>query len=241
MTRRRMRHKDLNPETKREEWGEGPWVTEPDEVTFEHAGMQCWIRRHPHLGHFCGYVSVPRSHPLHGLHYDDILLDGLDHPHGGLTFADRWDDGEGWWFGFDCGHAGDVSPFMLEYRNHQPDGLLSQMTRQRSESTLWREEYRDVQYVMSHCERLAVQLAELASLRTASWTYCRACKAQHGIRLVELEKHGRSIHLCGKCWAYLRKEESRRHMKEMAEWAGMKRAKRALHDSLVKMKAQHSN
>lgn len=240
MTRRRI-HRDLSPTTKLEAWGPGPWVTEPDEVTFEYAGMQCWIRRHPLLGHFCGYVAVPTNHPLHGLHYDDVLLDGIDHPHGGLTFADRWDDGPAWWFGFDCGHAGDVSPFMLEYRNHQPDGLLSQMTRQRSESTLWREEYRDVQYVMSHCERLAVQLAELACLNTRSHTFCRSCKNQRGVRLVELELHRRSVYMCGRCWAYMRAERSKRHMKEMQEWAGMRRAKRALAESLDKMRAQQPN
>lgn len=237
MTRRRMTHRDLNPTTKLEEWGPGPWVTEPDEVLFEHANMQCWIRRHPLLGHFCGYVSVPRSHPLHGVHYDDLLLEGIDHPHGGLTFSDRWDDGEGWWFGFDCGHAGDLSPFMTEYK--RKDGEYARLLDRTP--TRWREEYRDVEYVMSHCERLAVQLTELASLRTASHTFCRSCKNQYGVRLVELELHKRSVYMCGRCWPYLRKEASRRHMKEMQRWAGIRRAKREVEAQLIKLGARLPN
>lgn len=238
MTRRRMQHRDLNPTTKLEEWGPGPWVTEPDEVTFEYAGMQCWVRRHPQLGHFCGYVAVPCSHPLHGLHYDDMLLENIDHPHGGLTFADRWDDGPAWWFGFDCGHAGDISPFMLEYR--RKDMELETLAARVFLRDDW-EVYRDVQYVISHCERLAVQLAELAQLNTRSHTFCRSCKSQRGVRLVELELHRRSVYMCGRCWAYMRAERSKRHMKEMQEWAGMRRAKRALAASLANIKAQHSN
>ena len=234
MTRRRMSHRDLNPDTKLEELGPGPWVTEPDEVTFEHAGMQCWIRRHPLLGHFCGYVAVPCSHPLHGLHYDDMLLENIDHPHGGLTFADRWDDGPSWWFGFDCGHAGDISPFMLEYK--RKDGNYRTLVERAS---FYREEYRGVEYVMSHCERLAVQLAELAGLNTRSHTFCRSCKSQRGVRLVELELHNRSVYMCGRCWAYMRAEMSRRRMEEMRKVNWAKRTKRALED--LKSATQRSN
>ena len=48
--------------------------------------------------------------------------------HGGLTFAklepcEEHEDGQGWWFGFDCGHAGDMS--------HDPNADISAV----SEST----------------------------------------------------------------------------------------------------------
>lgn len=33
----------------------------------------------------------------------DILFD----VHGGITYADDWDEKDQWWFGFDCCHSGD--------------------------------------------------------------------------------------------------------------------------------------
>jgi hypothetical protein len=59
--------------------------------------------------HRCGYVRVPPTHPTHGKGYDDIEV-GV---HGGLTFAQmepctEHEDGQGWWFGFDCAHCDDA-------------------------------------------------------------------------------------------------------------------------------------
>lgn len=52
----------------------------------------------------CGYVGLPKGHPMHGKHYDAIDADC----HGGLTYAaDSYKDGT-WWVGFDLGHAGDA-------------------------------------------------------------------------------------------------------------------------------------
>ena len=77
------------------------------------------------LGHRCGYVRVPESHPWHGAHYNhradgaptdeddfdwDARIDAKVTVHGGLTFSDKTvhkDLPSGWWFGFDCAHAGD--------------------------------------------------------------------------------------------------------------------------------------
>lgn len=67
--------------TDRSAWGNGPWLDEPDEVEFEHAGYACSIRR-SRLGALLGYVAVPLGHPWHDNHYDCIEAD----VHGGLTF-----------------------------------------------------------------------------------------------------------------------------------------------------------
>jgi len=60
-----------------------------------------------------GYVVIPKGHPYHGKHYDEIPVE----VHGGLTFAEPakeldWKelgekDKEGWVVGFDTAHYGD--------------------------------------------------------------------------------------------------------------------------------------
>jgi len=60
-----------------------------------------------------GYVIIPKGHPYHGKHYDDIPVN----VHGGLTFSENakdldWPeldkkDKEGWVVGFDTAHFGD--------------------------------------------------------------------------------------------------------------------------------------
>ena len=49
-----------------------------------------------------GYVDVPNSHPIFGVHYDEIDVD----VHGGLTYS-QFIDGK-WRVGFDTGHYGDT-------------------------------------------------------------------------------------------------------------------------------------
>lgn len=66
-----------------------------------------------------GYVVIPKGHPLHGKHYDDIhdLIPSLD-VNGGLTFSDsandlKWDElpensKDAWVVGFDTAHIWDT-------------------------------------------------------------------------------------------------------------------------------------
>ena len=97
-----------------------PWESEPNHAEWidEDTDYKCRIVRHDHFGHLCGYVGIPKNHPLWGKHYSDDEV-GIQ-VHGGLTFADSanpdgdWGGGL-WWFGFDCSHAGDLSPKMLMY------------------------------------------------------------------------------------------------------------------------------
>lgn len=71
--------------------------------------------------------------------------------HGGLTYAAEQEpygkpDGL-WWFGFDCAHAGDLVPGLLEYITQQP---------RRGDI------YRDQSYVVAEVQSLAAQLAKVA-------------------------------------------------------------------------------
>ena len=57
--------------TQKPRWPSGPWHNEPDLGEFKVAGLRCAIIRHPELGHLCGYVHVPRGHPLDGVSSSD--------------------------------------------------------------------------------------------------------------------------------------------------------------------------
>ena len=51
-------------------WGAGPWVDEPDHVTFVSSGYPCILHRN-HFGAWCGYVGIPSGHPFHGKSHSD--------------------------------------------------------------------------------------------------------------------------------------------------------------------------
>jgi hypothetical protein len=124
------------------------------------------------MGALCGYVGVPKSHPLFEKGYDEAESVGNFSVHGGLTFAghcqagpegqtichlvDPGEDDNVWWLGFDCSHAGDVSP------KHDSDmkRLLRDVT-DRS-SGMYGETYKDVPYVEAECRSLAEQLKSLS-------------------------------------------------------------------------------
>ncbi len=117
----------------------GPWDNEPDDAQWIDAatGYPCWAKR-THWGTWCGYVSVPRSHPLWGKEYDDAEV------HGGITFMGPWLDEGDWWFGFDCGHAWDIGPVT-------PGWGFSDSA------------YRTLNFVIEQCTGLAAQLQALGA------------------------------------------------------------------------------
>lgn len=102
-------------------WPPGPWMDEPDFLSWTHPnGMACAIYRGS-SGALCGYVRVASDHPAHGRGYSEEIpeLGGrsagdIVDVHGGLTFSRsrlrHEDESVGWWFGFDCAHLGDLSP-----------------------------------------------------------------------------------------------------------------------------------
>jgi len=100
------------------------------------------------LGFHCGYVGVPSSHPLFGVKYSEPSQrygkapEDMFDVHGGLTYSGGEDDfpveSDLWWFGYDCGHLGDVSDICSE-------GV-----------------FRDLDYCKAECESLAKQISEVA-------------------------------------------------------------------------------
>ena len=100
-------------------------------------------------------MGVPEGHPAFGEDYDGLNCD----VHGGLTFAGECSDYHGehgichvpeqgrpervWWLGFDCMHAGDISP------EHAALGIpvMGSMGI-----------YRTLAYVRAECGSLAQQL-----------------------------------------------------------------------------------
>jgi hypothetical protein len=155
------------------QWGDGPWLTEPDRLEWEHAGLPCLAVRGPEFsGHWCGYVAVPPGHPLHGKHYDtpDVNV------HGGLTYADKCDGAvchvpkpgepdDVWWFGFDCAHGGDLSPAMHARYLHVGYPFPSEPydhAKAVAAADWTIDVYRTLDYVQAEANRLADQLAALA-------------------------------------------------------------------------------
>lgn len=133
---------------RRERWGEGPWLDEPDYVEWRLLGLPCLIVRHPEIGTLCGYVAVPPGHPLHGSTMGSVELDDLA-VHGGITYAGPCNghvchvpfEGEPedvLWLGFDAGHGGDYMPACaqvggiyrtLSYMIEQTNQLAQQLSR----------------------------------------------------------------------------------------------------------------
>jgi hypothetical protein len=54
-------------------WADGPWVAEPDELTWVYKEYRCLAWRHPEHGTLNGYVQVPEDHPCHGMDFDDRI------------------------------------------------------------------------------------------------------------------------------------------------------------------------
>ncbi len=140
-------------------WGEGPWDGEPDAVMWAareppHYRCMAW-RMGAQLGHFNGYVAIPKGHPAWGLDYDAEPLREID-AHGGLTFCGRGID-DSWVFGFDCAHYLDWQPGHEAFmRAHMPPDL------QRLPGEEFGPVYKTVDFVRAECESLARQLARIA-------------------------------------------------------------------------------
>lgn len=161
-------HQNECAKRRRENWGEGPWLKEPDRVEFKTAaGYPGLVVRNNVLGHLCGYVGLPPGHPWHGLDCDKIhdarpeLM-----VHGGLTYTDecRWiichvpEPGEPdslWWIGFDCGHSDDTSPgLVFGSKAWRPSKEFSELYLRLGGT------YKDLKYVMGEVEDLARQAHE---------------------------------------------------------------------------------
>jgi hypothetical protein len=134
-----------------------PWEHEPDneEWTHELTGYKCTVWRHPTFGHLNGYVAIPKGHNAWGENYDLINDNGIE-VHGGLTYSDEDKETGEWVVGFDCSHAGDMSPklmlTLLRYTEADTETL---------EFKVRSEKYRTFEWVKEEVCSLARQLKML--------------------------------------------------------------------------------
>jgi hypothetical protein len=90
-----------------------------------------------------------------------------------------------WWVGFDCGHAGDMSPGILM---KLMDVELTPLTR------LANEEYRDIAYVRSECNLLANNLYRIDEEHTTARVMLAAQKAaREGVPLSAVLKRSNNV------------------------------------------------
>lgn len=148
---------------------DGPWKSEPHRIQFNFEGLDCLMVRNFALGHWCGYVGVPKGHPAYGVSYNDEPVIHLDSHHG-LTYSDFCSppvchvtagDDDLWWLGFDCAHLRDLTPGIFTAR--APGGPLHYIQKMYPIGDLPPDIYRDVRYVTSSVEMLASELRKLAS------------------------------------------------------------------------------
>lgn len=166
------------------------------EREFEHAGYKCVVV-FGSIGHRCGYVGIPKNHPLYGKDYSDYLeikksdvgdrevsgifpllgvcldederirIEAYFQCHGGITFADGGEnsnypiESDLWWFGFDCGHAGDKADW--KYAIEKFPKQAEQLKMQKRINDMYPIEgdiIRTEEYVAEECKKLAEQLKE---------------------------------------------------------------------------------
>jgi hypothetical protein len=106
------------------------------------------------------------------------------HVHGGVTYAghlhfvEAMQGDDAWWFGFDCGHVGDLHPAMHDneframrsfmtpeqQKSFEEKGVFGMMQRAMRNS-VWRSK----DYVISECQHLAAQLAKIGKTKVDDW------------------------------------------------------------------------
>lgn len=143
-------------------FGEGEWVNEPDEFSFEYLGVKCNVKRiiirEPceeevyFGGHFCGYVEIPYNHPYHHKKYEDMDIEC----HGSLTYGEVH---VGHWIGFDCAHAGDIVPSMKKLREGYSKRIFP-IPEEFKDCALFNPVYRNLEFCIQQCQSIVTQLME---------------------------------------------------------------------------------
>lgn len=150
--------------------GYGDWLDEPDVVKFEYKGIKCEIHRCVKReiyakeeayfgGHLCGYIFVPKGHPLYEKEMFDIDLDcwrGVSFTHPSL---------EGWMIGFDCAHSGDLVPTTEHMRNTRPElKRIKEMfppPEGYENCPLFHPTYKNIDFCIKQCKSMAKQAAKM--------------------------------------------------------------------------------
>ncbi len=156
----------MNQEEKRKHFGDGEWLNEPDNVKFEHEGINCEITRvlsykqneYAFGGHFCGYCFLPKGHPWEN--NDDFEID----VHGGITYQKKDPDTGQMVVGFDCAHLHDIIPSMTVIEKkyniepYQPSKKLVEIYGEQL-TNCFVPVYRNLEYVINECKSMSDQIA----------------------------------------------------------------------------------
>jgi hypothetical protein len=78
---------------------------------FNYKGLDCEIFRNE-LGILCGYLTIPKFSKLYQMNMNELPVN----PHGGITYHSQ--DNSGLKIGFDCGHAGDLIPYIGNFEKN---------------------------------------------------------------------------------------------------------------------------
>lgn len=125
-----------------------PWLAEPNEKRWTHAGLECVIYRNKHVLTLCGYVVIPEEHPVYELTEDKT--EEIFSVHGGVTWFghDPHDNTRPEKFlGFDCAHYRDLMPGIDRESGYMKLAKLAGLT------------YRTMDWVTQETNRLAEQVA----------------------------------------------------------------------------------
>lgn len=115
---------------------------------FEYKGYSCEVVAF--MGHYNGYVDLPKTSPYFGKNTDDIPIEC----HGGLTYAKP--NEKVWRIGFDCAHAWDLidttglDPVSQEFLNKTNEIFLKMGG-----------SFKDLEYVMIELKSIVDQLIEM--------------------------------------------------------------------------------
>ncbi len=151
-----MNDEPFSEELKRELWGEGEWLTEPDRVHWVYKGINCLISR-SESGALCGYIEVPANHPWYQLNvfenYEEMGVDVW----GGLTFGEGNDNGM-WVIGFDCSHFNDFVPALEKFMVRSELRIPLDVQKRLKTSGLFNRLYKNIAFVTKEVESLADQM-----------------------------------------------------------------------------------
>jgi hypothetical protein len=113
---------------------------EGNEHRFIYKNVNCLLYRHDNLLHWCGYVDLPKDCKVS---IDDISA------HGGVNFDSVCDGVRR--IGFDCGHGGDLSPWVLVSDFPFFDNSV----------------YRDKEYVIREVKDMADQILKIDGVKSS--------------------------------------------------------------------------
>lgn len=157
------KHKEVyNREFKLKHLGYGEWLEEPDIIEFEYRGIKCLVIRVLLKeiyakdecwfgGYFCGYIFLPKEHPLYGKNIEQVDLNC----HFGVTFAEVTEEGHK--IGFDCAHFSDLIPSMVELRKRHPLPQIFTIPKGMENLPLFKPIYRNMSFCIKQCKQMVKQ------------------------------------------------------------------------------------